>query len=301
LDALTVSEQPLEEPVLLAEQTTRQGLLCAGAVGQSAVVSSPHPEREGPNQDAVALLPAGPGAQVLAVADGVGGGPSGARAARLAVEALRGAIPPEGGSDDALRNAVLDGFERANEVVLAEGNGTATTLAVVTLEELRHPHGGLQGREDPQFSARTYHVGDSPIMVVGQRGRLKLRTVSHSPVGYAVEAGVIDQDEAMYHQDRHLVTNVIGSADMRIEVGSSAALAPRDTLLVASDGLFDNLYLEEIVERIRKGPLWAAAEGLYNQALRRMTDPDPGHPSKADDLTFILFRRLRPSSGRERA
>lgn len=283
MDSLTVSERPLEEPVLLAEQTSGRGLLCPGPVGLSAVVSSPHPVREGPNQDAAALLPAGPDAIVLAVADGVGGGPSGARAARLAVEALRGAISAEAGGDDALRNSVLDGFERANEAVLAEGNGAATTLAVVTLEER---------------SARTYHVGDSPIMVVGQRGRLKLRTVSHSPVGYAVEAGVIDVDEAMYHEDRHLVTNVIGSADMRIEVGSSAALAPRDTLLVASDGLIDNLYLEEIVERIRKGPLWAAAEGLYHKARRRMIDPDPGHPSKADDLTFILFR---PSSARARA
>lgn len=41
--------------------------------------------------------------------------------------------------------------------------------------------------------------------------------------------------------------------DMHIEVGSTAELVPRDTLVMASDGLFDNLHLEEIAEYTKQG------------------------------------------------
>jgi serine/threonine protein phosphatase PrpC len=128
------------------------------------------------------------------------------------------------------------------------------------------------------------------ILVMGQRGKIKLQTVSHSPVGFAVEAGVIDEAEAMHHEDRHLVSNVLGASDMRIEVGSTLTLSPRDTLLLSSDGLFDNLHRDEIVERMRRGPLLEGARRLSQDAVRRMTRPVGGNPSKPDDLTFVAFR-----------
>ena len=52
-----------------------------------------------------------------------------------------------------------------------------------------------------------------------------------------------------------MLFNVIGSSDMRVEVGPALQLAARDTVLLASDGLFDNLYIDEIVDTIRRGPL----------------------------------------------
>jgi serine/threonine protein phosphatase PrpC len=129
------------------------------------------------------------------------------------------------------------------------------------------------------------------ILAVGQRGRVKLQTVSHSPVGYAYEAGLLDETEAMHHEDRHLVSNVIGSPDMRIEIGPPVCLAPRDTLLLASDGLLDNLYNDEIVERARKGPLKGVVHSLAGACRERMTHPQQGAPSKPDDLTLVVFRR----------
>jgi serine/threonine protein phosphatase PrpC len=129
------------------------------------------------------------------------------------------------------------------------------------------------------------------ILVVGQRGRVKLQTTSHSPVGFAVEAGVLDEREAMHHEDRHLVSNVVGSPEMKIEIGPRLRLAMHDTVLLASDGLFDNLHIEEIVDRVRKGPLEVAARRLAQDSWERMTCPRSGQPCKPDDLTFILFRR----------
>jgi len=106
-----------------------------------------------------------------------------------------------------------------------------------------------------------------------------------------VEAGFLDAEQAIYHEDRHLVSNVIGSPEMKIEIGPTIQLAPRDTVVLASDGLVDNLYAEEIVDRIRKGRLDRAADRLAVDARRRMTRPEAGLPSKPDDLTFVLFRR----------
>ena len=93
------------------------------------------------------------------------------------------------------------------------------------------------------------------------------------------------------HENRHLVSNVVGSREMSIEIGLWIDLAPRDTLLLASDGLFDNLYAKEIVEHIRKGPLESGVREMAELALHRMRYPEANLPSKPDDLTILAFRR----------
>jgi serine/threonine protein phosphatase PrpC len=101
---------------------------------------------------------------------------------------------------------------------------------------------------------------------------------------------MLDEEEAVHHEERHIVSNVVGASDMSISIGTSLQLATRDTLLLASDGLFDNLYMEEIVEIIRKGPLTNAADKLVTLCQQRMQHPQPALPSHADDLSFILYR-----------
>ena len=111
-----------------------------------------------------------------------------------------------------------------------------------------------------------------------------------SPVGYALESGLLGEEEALHHDERHLISNMVGSAEMRIEVGSPIRLAPRDTVLLATDGLLDNLSLQEIVDGIRTGPLAKVVQNLARSCGQRMRDPEDGHPSKPDDTTFLLFR-----------
>ena len=137
---------------------------------------------------------------------------------------------------------------------------------------------------------RPYHVGDSGILACGGRGKVKLQTTAHSPVGYGIEAGLLDETDAMHHEDRHVVSNVVGAEDLRIEIGSEKKLAARDTLVLASDGLFDNLHLNEIVEMARKGPVDSACAALQRTARQRMLEPVEGTPSKADDLTIVVCR-----------
>lgn len=243
--------------------------------GMAAVFSTRAPAKDGPNEDAAALLRYDDRSGVLVVCDGVGGSPAGRHASRLGIEEMDAHLRFAAEGQGSLRDAVLNGIESANRSVLDLGQGAATTMAVVE----------MQGN-----AMRPYHVGDSAILVVGQRGRVRLQTISHSPVGYAVESGLLDEDEAVHHEHRHVVSNVIGSADMRIEVGSSFELARRDTVLLASDGLFDNFYIDEIVALIRKGDLPSVAGSLIEQTRSRMMTHEEKRPGKPDDVTFILYR-----------
>ncbi len=252
------------------------------AGGQVVVRSLACPGGGGRNEDA-ALLMAVPGNRaVVAVADGVGGAPAGHSASRGALQALQhtlGLYHPDDGAP--LRVAVLNGIERANRAVLDDAAGAATTLMVAEVDA---------------GQVRIYHVGDSAALIVGQRGRVRWQSIPHSPVGFAVESGLLDEEEAMLHADRHLVSNVVGDEAMRIDIGPTLRLATRDTVLLASDGLFDNLHTAEIVEAVRKGPLAAAVDRLFAQALDRMQGLADG-PCKPDDLTVVAFR-LTPVSGK---
>jgi serine/threonine protein phosphatase PrpC len=75
----------------------------------------------------------------------------------------------------------------------------------------------------------------------------------------------------MHDEERHLVSNTIGTSDMRVEIGPRITMALHDTLLIASDGLFDNLLVEEIKDIIRTGQLPAVAEKLAQVCRVRMT------------------------------
>lgn len=248
---------------------------------EAVVCSISKPGRDGPNEDAAALIGLGDGVVVAIVSDGAGGHPGGAEAAGLAVEAVCASVASVGNDLGSLRGAIINGFEDADRAINSLGTGAAATLVVVEVQ------GGKM---------RAYHAGDSMVLVTGQRGRIKWQNIPHSPVGYAVEAGLLDRGDALHHEDLHIVSNLLGVQDMRIELGPQVSLAARDTVVLASDGLSDNLHFEEIVERVRKGPLRRAGEALVALGKKRMELPTDDAPSKPDDLTFVILRRSRAVS-----
>lgn len=260
---LFLGEHELEQ----ADRALPQGEVCVRTVRS--------PEKPGSNEDAAAVIPLGDHSLVLAVADGVGGMPAAREASNAAVQTLARALRKLPDDTPELRPAILDAVDKANHNVLGLARGAATTLVIAQLDARR---------------LRCYHVGDSELLAVGQRGRIKERVVPHSPTGFAVEAGLLDEDEAVQHDQRHVLFNVIGSPDMRVEVGPALQLAARDTVLLASDGLFDNLFIDEIVDSIRVGPLNEAADRLVERVRVRMKGDSADQPCKPDDLTVVLFR-----------
>ncbi len=241
--------------------------------GEAVAFTHSAPDKASGNEDAAALVPLDDYSGVLIVADGVGGSPGGSQASTLAVETLLHRIT-QVTEERSLRETILDGIEAANQTVLNLGTGAATTLAVIEIQ---------------RYALRPYHIGDSLILLTGQRGKVKLQNVPHSPTGYAVESGFMDETDAIHHEERSVVSNVVGDADMRIEIGPTTKISPRDTLVIASDGLADNLYVDEIIHTIRTGPLPRVGEALIETSHKRMRNPED-RPSHPDDLTFILFR-----------
>ncbi|MDB4679140.1 protein phosphatase 2C domain-containing protein [Rhodopirellula sp.] len=233
------------------------------------------PGKEEPNDDSAAVIRTPFGGIVLAVADGVGGGPFGYKASAIAVQVISDSLAGFEKSGD-MRPAILDGIEKANREILDLGVGAATTLSVVEIQ------GGV---------ARAYQVGDSMALMVGQRGALKWKSTLHSPVGYAVESGLLDEREAMQHDERHLVSNLVGSREMRIEIGPAQLISPKDTVIVGSDGLFDNLHLDEVIQLGRIGKPIARVERLANHASGRMALSESQDLGKPDDLAVLLYTR----------
>src|SRR5690606_14704876 len=154
--------------------------------GLVALRSFRSPEKETPNEDAAAIIWLGDDALVLAVADGVGGTPAGREASNVTVETLSEVLTRRADPSVSLRPAILDAIEAANRSVIDLARGAATTLVVAEIVE---------------DHMRSYHVGDSELIAVGQRGRIKRRVVPHSPTGFAVEAGLLDEDEAVQHAE----------------------------------------------------------------------------------------------------
>lgn len=260
------------KPLLLFQGQLDAPVELETAAATVLAFSTPAPISGRKNEDGLAVMDLGPRGVVAVVADGAGGHSLGDRAAELAVRSVVRAV----GDVEDVRAGVLAGFDQANAEVLELGVGAATTLAVAHLTE--------QG-------LRTYHTGDSAVLVVGQRGKLKLQTIAHSPVGYAIEAGVLDERDAMEHDERHIVSNLIGTREMRIELGPLRPLSALDTVVVASDGLFDNLGVDEVAGLVRSGALHDGATRLADAAMQRMGQSEK--PSKPDDLSFVMMRSRR--------
>lgn len=269
---------------LLTGVDLNEGELHPLGIGLASVFTTRCPDSDGPNQDSCAIFSFSEDTGVLIVADGAGGMPSGDKASAIAVNSIIKSLKAVSKNDDGLRGAILDGIENAHAGIAALGVGAGTTVAVAEIT------GNM---------VRTYHVGDSQIMVIGQKGKIKLFTKSHSPVGYAMEAGLLEEKEAIMHEERHLVSNLLGQAGMHIEIGPQVELASRDTLIIASDGLFDNLRSDEIAEACRKGELLSTISSLTEICHKRMNDPKEGEPSKPDDLTVISYRQH--ATGKEEA
>lgn len=244
--------------------------------GVATLYSDISPAKSGDNEDTAAVYPYGDDATVLAVADGAGGMPGGRRASRIAIATLDESLRAAFANGLKLRTAVLNAIEAANLAIMQNSRGSATTLTAVSVD----------GRE-----ARSYHVGDSAAFITGQRTTVKLQTVAHSPVGFAVAAGFLSELEGIHHAERNVVSNFLGTPEMIIEVGAPVQLAKYDSILIASDGLTDNLHGAEILERMRRGEQADCARRLIDLAAHRMRMPENAQPSKPDDLTLILFRK----------
>lgn len=228
------------------------------------------------NEDSIAFFDISESRIVLAVADGAGGYPTGEEASHCLVSMVGEKLESvDKKSLEGFRNPILDGIEAANASLMELGTGAKTTATVCEIVDGRF---------------RSYQVGDSGALVCGQKGKEKFRTVFHSPVGYGVEAGLIGEEEALSEPDLNMVANIVGDRDMAIEIGPVVNLDERDSILVASDGVFDNFTGTDLAEMIRTGSILEAGEQIVGFFRERLASDPEAKRTKFDDLSFFIFR-----------
>lgn len=161
----------------------------------------------------------GDGPLLIAVADGMGGHVGGEIASRVAIEAAS-AEPADvltaAERVDAANAAVLDAIR--NDTGLA-GMGTTLTLGIF----------------DEEGVLRIGHIGDSRVYLL-RDGHMTQITTDHTLVSDLVARGQITPFEALTHPRRHLLTRVIGMADVNAEA-LDRPLVAGDRVLLCSDGL----------------------------------------------------------------
>ena len=202
------------------------------------------------NEDAVH---AGP--RLVAVADGVGGGPSGEVASEIVIRTL--AALDAGAGPAAPAKALREAVDAANrgirEAIEAdpalEGMGTTLTAMITDGD-------GLD----------LVHVGDSRAYA-WRDGALTQLTRDDTYVQGLVDKGVISAAEARAHPQRALVTQAVHGAGIS---PTYAVVTPQegDRFLLCSDGLSDYVAEEAIAQTLREQPdLAECAQRLVQLAL----------------------------------
>jgi PPM family protein phosphatase len=212
---------------------------------RTAAISNRGKVREN-NEDAVH---AGP--RLVAVADGVGGGPSGEVASGIVIRSLQEL------DTDTPSESLADGFVRANRRIREaiqsrpelEGMGTTLTALHAAGDELH-----------------LAHIGDSRAYL-WRDGELSQLSRDDTFVQGLVDTGVISSAEARTHPQRSLVTQAMNGGGMD---PTYATVAPRagDCYLLCSDGLTDYVEPEVIARALGNcNDLDHCASELVDQAL----------------------------------
>ncbi|MCB9026681.1 MAG: protein phosphatase 2C domain-containing protein [Bdellovibrionaceae bacterium] len=224
-----------------------------------------------PNEDTIGLFQINNECLVLTIADGAGGHPAGNKASLIATETLHSVFLKSKNTQKNIRDLILDGMELSNKNIIESNLGCRTTFTIASIEN---------------NSVRIYQVGDSGALLVGQRGSLKFKTLFQSPVGYGLEAGLIQENEALSHPDLNQVSNLMGEGEMHINIGPEMNMSPKDTLLLASDGIFDNFSIDQLIDLIRIGKLELVADNLLSYFKKDIEKK----LKKYDDYSFIICR-----------
>ena len=210
------------------------------------------------NQDAVAVAPG-----FAVVADGMGGGPLGERASRLAVEEIQRVLLEGGSLGEGARHANRRIWEEAQADDRLDGMGTTIVAA------------GFGGGR-----ATVLSVGDSRGYLL-RDGLLRQLTSDDSVVADLVRRGALDPTAAAQHPHRHVLTKVLGiTADVE---PTTVEFAPEagDRLLLCTDGITNELDDAEIRNILAEASTPAeAVERLFGAV-----DQVP----HADDATAVVI------------
>jgi len=183
---------------------------------------------------------------LFAVADGMGGHNAGEVASAMAIEHLRGVAISGVSSAEAFAQVVRDLnsaiYTSATSTTDQRGMGTTLTAAA-----LLAPTNNM----DQPSQIVIANVGDSRTYLL-RSGELRQMSVDHSYVQELVTEGLLTVDEARTHPRRNIVTRALG-IDEQVSVDTwTIPMFDGDRFMLCSDGLVDEVPLDEITELMRE-------------------------------------------------
>lgn len=173
----------------------------------------------------------------LVVADGMGGHAHGDVAAQIAVDCLGSAFnneaKPKVADPD---NFLFRTIGRAHAMILHQ-----TQRQGLAEDQSNTPRTTVVACLVQDGYAFWSFVGDSRLYVI-RDGRIVTRTRDHTPVQMLIDAGRIREEAAMTHPDRNKLLQCLGGPRApRVEPTAHARLAPKDIVLLCSDGFWGPL------------------------------------------------------------
>ncbi len=224
-----------------------------------------------------------PDNRVFAVADGMGGAVGGAKASKLAVEAIEKRwkdLPPPVSDRDSIQKWLLETVNLANQTVWQQAEedssvrGMGTTVVVAVQAD-----GNI---------LEIAHVGDSRAYLL-RDGKPVLLTNDHSVVQEMVRAGRLTEEQARINPYKNLITRCLGHEE-KVEIDQTPVeVKPKDWVVLCSDGLPTVLRDEQICDVVgKKHEPDVVCEELVKQTL------DGGAP---DNVTVVVIQYLDEDSG----
>ena len=217
-------------------------------------------------------------AQMLVVADGLGGHENGAYAAQAVVDAAQYRLECADCFQDAeaqLAAVVADAHRRINSIEAAG-------------PRKEQPHSTCVLLHIANGAATWAHVGDSRLYHF-EDGRFADRTLDHSIVEMMRLRGKITEEEMKAHPDQNRLYGALGGPQVpRPDFGSKIVTA-EDAFLLASDGIWENVSNAELEGVFDAQDLTAALRGLVASAR------DSGG-GQCDNLAVAAWRWWPPAA-----
>jgi protein phosphatase len=191
------------------------------------------PGRRRVNQDAVLVASLPGGAELIAVADGMGGLSAGEVASSRALEVLRDSLVAGQDLTSAVRLANLEVYQQA--CANPEFEGMGTTLV------------GLLRQRDEYLVA---NVGDSRAYRIDESGIQQL-TEDHSFLAEALRSGRISAEEARNSPWRNAITRALGTeAELEVDCFGPFNAHEPHAVVLCTDGIYRVLSDDELYKMI---------------------------------------------------
>jgi protein phosphatase len=202
---------------------------------------------------------------IFGIADGLGGLPNGDIASNLAIETIKKEF------EISPRASLSHLFEIVNDTIINEARrincNMATTLVACAIN-------------DKTGEATIGHIGDSRAYIFNDN---IWRTKDQSLVQDLVDLGIIDEEGAFLHPEKHRMKQALGFSE-KVKVEITNKNISNSTLLLCSDGLSDFLRDHEIRNIATKYKPKKACEKLLQTALAY---------GSCDDITMIIVNPMK--------